>query len=396
MFNMPFFLVYNARSRAIAALSLLALVVVEIPLVHAEKPLPSLEALGQALYFDINFSQSRQMACATCHAPEAGFVDPRDNPVNRAVSTGDDGHSLGNRNAPTTSYARFIPTFQRHADGEYRGGLFWDGRADTLKEQATGPLLNAKEMAMLDTNMVLQRLRENPVYVASLNAFFGPKVLNDKESAFDAVAESIAAFEKSPQFATFDSKYDRYLRGEYKMTPQEELGQVLFFSQQFTNCNQCHQLSRMPGQSKELFSNFEYHNIGVPRNPLLPDQGVDEGLAQNPAVTEKNQRGKFRVPTLRNVAVTGPYMHNGVFQDLRTVVLFYNKYNSRSSKSQINPETGKPWDKPEVPENLSMDKLTQGRSLKSRRIDALVAFLKTLTDKRYEPLLDDKADLSKR
>lgn len=354
----------------------------------AETSLPSLEALGQALYFDVNFSRGRQMACATCHDPEAGFVDPRDNQVNRAVSTGDDGHALGNRNAPTTSYAQFIPSFQRRADGEYTGGLFWDGRADTLAEQATGPLLNPKEMAMLDADLVLQRLREDPVYVASLSKLFEPGVLNDKDRAFAAVAESIAAFEKSPQFATFDSKYDRYLRGEYKMTPQEELGQVLFFSQQFSNCNQCHQLSRMPGQSKELFSNFEYHNVGTPRNPTLMGKPVDGGLAENPAVTDQNQRGKFRVPTLRNVAVTGPYMHNGVFQDLRTVVLFYNKYNSRSPKSQINPETGKPWGKPEVAENLSMDKLTQGTSLKSRRIDALVAFLKTLTDKRFEPLLD--------
>jgi cytochrome c peroxidase len=385
MLNTPPLFAHHIRLMAAAALCLLALI--ETPSVGAEKPLPSLEALGQALYFDVNFSQSRQMACSTCHAPEAGFVDPRDNDFNRAVSTGDDGHSLGSRNAPTTSYAQFIPAFQRRTDGEYRGGLFWDGRADTLQEQATGPLLNAKEMAMLDTNMVLQRLRENPVYGASLSAFFGPEVLDDKDRAFNAIAESIAAFEKTHQFATFDSKYDRYLRGEYKMTPQEELGQVLFFSQQFSNCNQCHQLKRIPGQSKELFSNFEYHNVGVPRNPLLPDQAVDEGLAQNPAVTEKNQRGKFRVPTLRNVAVTGPYMHNGVFQDLRTVVLFYNKYNSRSPKSQINPETGKPWEKPAVPENLSMDKLTQGSALKSRRVDALVAFLKTLTDKRYEPLL---------
>jgi cytochrome c peroxidase len=362
---------------------------------YAEVPLLSLKDLGQALYFDVNFSQSRQLACATCHAPEAGFVDPRDNDVNRAVSTGNDGHSLGNRNAPTTSYAQFIPAFQRRADGEYVGGLFWDGRADTLQEQVTGPLLNVKEMAMLDANLVLQRLRENPVYTASLRASFGPQVLTDKDRAFSAVAESIAAFEKSPLFATFDSKYDLYLRGEYKMTPQEELGQVLFFSQQFSNCNQCHQLKRMPGQRQEIFSSFEYHNIGVPRNPILPAQGVDEGLAQNPAVTEDKQRGKFRVPTLRNVAVTGPYMHNGVFQDLRTVVLFYNKYNGRSPTSQINPETEKPWGKPEVAENLSLDKLTHGPALKSRRVDAMVAFLKTLTDKRYEPLLTDKANLSK-
>ena len=115
---------------------------------------------------------------------------------------------------------------------------------------------------------------------------------------------------------------------------------------------------------------------------------MDHGLLENPAVEDKAQDGKFKVPSLRNVAVTGPYMHNGVFKDLRTVVLFYDKYNSKSAKRQINPETGKPWGPPEVPGTLSMTELEHGPALKDQRIDALVAFLKTLTDKRYEPLLE--------
>ena len=91
---------------------------------------------------------------------------------------------------------------------------------------------------------------------------------------------------------------------------------------------------------------------------------------------------------MRNVAVTGPYMHNGVFSDLRTVILFYNKYNTRSQTRQINPETGRPWRWPEVPQNLAVKELTHGPALDDQRIDALVAFLKTLTDARYEPLLE--------
>jgi len=94
------------------------------------------------------------------------------------------------------------------------------------------------------------------------------------------------------------------------------------------------------------------------------------------------------VPTLRNVAVTAPYMHNGVFKDLRTVVLFYDKFNSRSAKRQVNPETGEPWGEPEVPGTLSTEELEHGPALKDQRIDALVAFLKTLTDRRYEHLLE--------
>jgi len=91
---------------------------------------------------------------------------------------------------------------------------------------------------------------------------------------------------------------------------------------------------------------------------------------------------------LRNVAITAPYMHNGVFQDLRTVVLFYNKYLARGSKAQINPETGEPWGEPEVAENLALEKLQFGRALDERGIDALVAFMRMLTDKRYEAVLE--------
>jgi cytochrome c peroxidase len=208
------------------------------------------------------------------------------------------------------------------------------------------------------------------------------------------MTKALAAFERTPDFAPFDSKYDRYLRGEVKLTDQEELGRVLFFSSQFTNCSQCHRLDTIGASSKEVFSNFQYHNIGTPLNTALHaanGKPADRGLSANPAFKgtpkEGPEAGKFKVPTLRNVAVTGPYMHNGVFKDLRTVVLFYDKYNSKAAKRQINPETGKPWEAPEVPDNISMKELEIGPGLDDKRVDALVAFLKTLTDKRYERLL---------
>ncbi len=169
---------------------------------------------------------------------------------------------------------------------------------------------------------------------------------------------------------------------------------MLFFSSQFTNCSQCHKRNMLGGSEKEVFTNYEYDNIGVPANPTVyaaNGKPADRGLAANPAIGGKLQElaaaGRFKVPTLRNVAVTGPYMHNGVFKDLRTVILFYDKYNSRSAKRQIDPETGKPWQPPEVPGNIALKELQIGPGLDDRRINALVAFLKTLTDKRYEPLL---------
>ncbi|TDK47503.1 methylamine utilization protein MauG [Antarcticimicrobium luteum] len=350
----------------------------------------SWESLGEALFFDPNLSRDRTQACATCHDPNSGFVDPRETDLGRAVSLGDDGRSLGTRNAPTVGYAALTPPFHLSAEGKWVGGLFLDGRAADLEAQAGGPPLNQVEMAMPDKPAVVARLRETPEYVAALEALAGKAVFDIPEAAYDAMTRAIAAYERTPEFAPFDSKYDRYLRGEYELTRQEDLGRLLFFSQQFTNCNLCHQLKTSPVDPQETFSNYEYHNIGVPPNPALAHMaGPDRGLMDNPGVDDLAQAGKFKVPSLRNVAVTGPYMHNGVFEDLRTVVLFYNTYNTRSEARQINPETGQPFAAPEVDGTLSMKELTTGPALEDDRIDALVAFLKTLTDARYEDLLGE-------
>ena len=357
----------------------------------ANPPPITAEALGNELFFDVNLSKNRTQACASCHSPNLAFTDPRSNPkVEGAVSLGDDGRSFGERNAPTVTYASFAPDFHINAKGKAVGGFFLDGRAKDLAEQAGGPPLNPVEMGMADKASVVARLKENPSYIAAFNALYGAGVLDDTEKGYAAMTSAIAAFERTPQFAPFDSKYDRYLRGEEKLSDQEELGRVLFFSTQFTNCSQCHQLKMIGGSEKEIFSNFEYHNVGTPANGTLHaanGKSADLGLSANPAIKGNAEDGKFKVPTLRNVAVTGPYMHNGVFNDLRTVILFYDKYNNKSAKRQINPETGKPWNPPEVPANLSMKELETGPGLNDRRIDALVAFLKTLTDKRYEHLL---------
>lgn len=351
----------------------------------------ALAALGASLFFDTDLSLNRTMACATCHAPDAGFADPRQTAAGGAVSLGDDGVSFGDRNTPSAAYAAFAPPFHRRADGTYAGGQFLDGRAADLEQQAGGPPLNPLEMAMPDKATVVGRLKERSDYAGSFQALFGPDIFGDVEAAYDAMTKAIASYERSAEFAPFDSKYDRYLRGEYKMTDQEELGRVLFFSRQFTNCNLCHQL-KPAGAAGETFTNYAFHNIGVPANAALPAvtgrAQADLGLAANPAVDDPAAvAGKFKVPGLRNVAVTGPYMHNGVFKDLRTVILFYNRYNTKAARRQIDPETGQTWAAPETPSNIALTELETGPALDDRRIDALVAFLKTLTDRRYEPLL---------
>jgi cytochrome c peroxidase len=367
----------------------IACVLASSPVLAEDVP-TTLESLGERLFFDVNLSANRTQSCATCHDPERGFADPRG-----MASIGDDGESLGDRNAPTAAYAAFTPEFHKNADGVWAGGQFWDGRVNHLEDQAGGPPLNPIEMGMADEAAVVARLLEDPVYTQAFPALFDGDVLSDPQTGYAAMTGAIAAFERSDVFAPFDSKYDRFLRGEAEFTREEDLGRVLFFSEQFTNCNLCHQLGQSQIDPKETFTNYEYHNIGVPENLALRDLNgvppgtVDIGLAAHPEVDgDSTQHGKFKTPTLRNVAVTGPYMHNGIFEDLRTVVLFYNQFNTTDVKRRTNPETGETFRMPAVPATLAFEELTHGPALDDQRVDAIVAFLKTLTDARYEHLLD--------
>ncbi|HMN38032.1 MAG TPA: cytochrome c peroxidase [Hyphomicrobium sp.] len=376
----------------IAVLALVSLKFTQQQTVAADQQstLSPLEQLGAELFVDVNLSLNRKQACATCHDPDHAFADPRTSKAGRAVSTGDDGQSIGDRNAPTLSYAHLTPPLTKRPDGTLMGGFFWDGRADTLEDQAKGPFLNPVEMAMPDGASVGKRILENEKYVARFKELFGPDVVLDPEQTFDAAAKALAAYERTSVFSPFDSKYDRWLRGEATLTPQEEFGRIVFAT---WNCENCHRPRRLGDPGTELFTNFEYHNIGVPANARVRtlngkgERFVDAGLRDGAAASDTTQAGKFKVPTLRNIAVTGPYMHNGVFEKLRTAIEFYNKYTSSRSTLQINPETGAAWGEPEVADNISNAQLKTALSMNNMRVVALEAFLKTLTDKRYEHLL---------
>ena len=243
---------------------------------------------------------------------------------------------------------------------------------------------------------VVKRLRENPGYVTAFEARLwrnGVPGRRDRLCGHDESHRRLRAH-RLPLRPSIPSTTGS-CAAQYKMTDEEELGRVLFFSNQFTNCNTCHQLKAACGRrGRDLLElRVPQHRCAGEHGAALPPMGrlpgrVDLGLLDT--VNGKGdaaQKGKFKTPTLRNVAVTGPYMHNGVFNDLRTVILFYNKYNSKAPRRQINPETGAAWAPPEVPENISREELEFGPALKDREIDALVAFLKTLTDQRHEPLI---------
>lgn len=370
---------------------------------------PTKALLGESLFSDVNLSLNRTQSCATCHNPERAFIDDRldSNGQIGATSLGDDNLSFGDRNTPTVSYVALIPEFEMGSHARlnsqqpdyvgFQGGQFLDGRQSTLAGQATEPPLNLVEMGMPDQLSVVNRLLENPDYEESFEFLYGDLIFEDTEDAYAAMAESIGLFQEGEALLTFDSKYDLFLRGEYTYDPLSKaaLGKALFFSQQFTNCATCHQL--LPNSSDlETFTSYEYHNIGVPQNTAartLNDQDinfVDEGLLNNSQVVDLIHRGKFKTPTLRNVAVTEPYMHNGVFRELRTVIEFYDHFLTNSDNT-INRETTLPWRDPEVGDTVAFTELQDGGKLSVDDVEGLVCFLRTLTDSRYEPLIPENS-----
>ena len=363
----------------------------------------TLASVGSRLFFDTNLSLRGNQSCATCHNPshaftDSRFLDPAEyNPVSGAFSVGDDNLTLGGRNAPTAAYAALTPAFSQLSDGNYSGGFFHDGRAATLKDQAKGPFLNPAEMMMPDAAAVVARVVSDAGYVSDLKALFGESVFDDTDTAYDAVAQCIAAFEGTETFAPFDSRYDRSKLDPsdpdyYAMTALEAQGYALFFSEE-AKCAQCHTINSSSEKATgELFTNAAYENIGTPKNlaALMIRDGhtdaLDMGLGERADINDSVHYGKFKVPTLRNIAVTGPYMHNGVFHELRTVLEFYDHMTGQGSHP-LNPETLIAWENPEVNTTVNYETLEAMAPLSESDIDALEAFLKTLTDARYEALL---------
>ncbi len=356
----------------------------------------SLTELGERLFHDSNLSLTRNQSCASCHDPEHAFIDPRANGVNGAVSLGDDDLSLGQRNAPTLTYAALTPEFEQLPDGEYRGGQFLDGRARHLRQQVNldgGPFLNPVEMMMPDRDAVIARIRENPAYETAYRTFFGENIFENPRSVnfpFTRIGQAIAAFEQTDGFSTFDSRYDRHLRGESELSREQARGLSLFEQ----HCSDCHSAAGVHDSSRETFSDYRYYNIGVPINRTLReargDDQPDPGLLGNAAVDDERHAGKFRTPGLRNVAVTGPYMHNGVFSTLRAAIkLHLHRGAGRQSVFPLNPETGQPWETTDYPVTVARAALARTGDLSSNDIDALIRFMESLTDERYEHLLHD-------
>jgi len=333
---------------------------------NAQAQLTPQEQLGKFLYFDENLSEPAGQSCASCHLPTAGFADPDTNlPVSEGVIPG----RFGDRNSPSAAYAVFSPEFS-YNNGIAIGGQFWDGRATNLTEQAKGPFLNPVEMNNPDRATVLADIQASN-YINLFEQICGPIV--DIDTSYHCVAEAIAAFEGSSELNQFTSKYDAVQAGLASFTRQERRGQKLFNGEAL--CSQCHTSGGHHGghggssnSGPILFTDFRYYNLGLPKNTEFPltSNPVDLGLGGRLNIAAEN--GKFKNPHLRNIALTPPYMHNGVLKTLKEVVHFYNTRDIPGL-----------WDAPEVPQNVET-RLLGNLGLSSSEEDSIVAFMLTFTD----------------
>ena len=297
----------------------------------------SMVALGKALFFDEDLSSNGNQSCGSCHDPVAGFADPDVITPAAPVSEGSVPGKFGNRNAPTAAYASLIPSFVKKSkttvDGtvsNFKGGQFLDGRSRTLIDQAKEPFLNPVEMNNGDAANVVSKV-QSARYADDFREVFGADAFNDTDQAYDNIAAAIAAFETSREMNPFTSKFDAVMAAgsTIDFTDSELRGFELFKGTK-AKCANCHTVDDPAIGS--LFTDFNYYNIGTPKNPANPAYGVDPafidgGLGDSPDLTVAEraaEKGKFRVPTLRNIELTAPYMHNGVYKDLKEVTTHYD------------------------------------------------------------------------
>ncbi|MBS0205343.1 MAG: cytochrome C [Planctomycetes bacterium] len=348
--------------------------------------LSPIEQLGKQIFFDKNLSSPPGQACASCHAPEVGFTGP-DSAINQqtGVYPGAAPGRFGNRKPPSAAYVAFSPKREYNAKDEtWVGGQFWDGRSDDLVAQAKGPFLNPLEMNNASSQEVVDKVRQSK-YRHLFDKVFGPRTLDDSgaEEVFDLIAKAITAYESSREVNAFSSKYDYYLAGQARLTPQEERGLKLFGGK--AGCSSCHPHTPEPDGSAPLFTDYSYDNVGTPRNPRNPFYRADgsvnpdgtryRDLGLGAVLKDQTQFGKVKVPTLRNVAkkphpqFVKSYLHNGVFKSLKDVVSFYN----------LRDKTPEEFGEPDVIENVNHEELGK-LGLTDIEEDDVVAFLETLSD----------------
>ena len=393
-------------------------------------PLSAMAQLGQKIFFDASLSSSRALSCAFCHSPDHHYGPPNDGPV---MLGGKNLSRQGARAVPMLTYLERQPNFsigpdkadddnapglaQMAALGQRatrakksaaqsggaeqnlvpQGGLFWDGRADTLQDQALFPLLDPREMDGGSIEIVADKLQHAP-YAEYFPSLFGAGIFTKPRLLVSEAMFAVARYQiEEVSFHPYTSKFDVWLEGKAQLSASELRGLKLFNDPDKANCAGCHPSSPSRDGLPPLFTDHEYEALGAPRNADLSDarEGgyFDLGVCgpQRTDMAEQTQYcGMFKTPSLRNVATRHAFFHNGVFRNLEQVLDFYNfrdtdpdkvfpraadgtvaKYNDLPPKYHGNVDVSDaPFDRHlgETPSMTAQDEAD------------IIAFLKTLTD----------------
>jgi cytochrome c peroxidase len=404
--------------------------------------LSAVAQLGRKMFFDPSLSGSGQLSCASCHSPAHAYGPPNDLVVQFG---GPDLKRQGFRTVPSLRYLDHAPNFSigpstEMADNDPpppgdvaaaapvgqnkvaavakadvnsaaraaaeanvpRGGLDWDGRANTLQLQALGPLLDPNEMDNHSTTDLLERI-EHAEYADDIKKLFGANVFNQRELALDEALFALARFQtEDPSFHPYDSKYDAVLAGKAVLSEAEARGLKLFDDPKKGNCSSCHiDRATLDGVFRPAFTDYQFEALGAPRNRDIPanrdphfhDLGLCGPLRQDYA-TAPAYCGLFKTPTLRNAATRKVFFHNGVFHSLEEVMHFYveretdpAKWYPRLGNGEVDRYNDLP---PEYRGNIDIvdapfdSKQGDPPALNEAEIADVIAFLKTLTD-GYRP-----------
>ena len=397
------------------------------------QPLSAVAQLGRKLFFDTSLSASGRQSCATCHSPEHAFGPPN----NLAVQLGGPAmNQEGYRPPPSLMYLYRQPNFSIGPDSNDndaapdlaamasqaagveraqknagvapaapamvpQGGLFWDGRADTLQAQAIGPMLNPVEMANANAADVLAKLKRAP-YGKDFTQLFGANVFENNELAISEAMFAIARYQVEEQaFHPYTSKYDYWLEGKARLSQAELRGLRLFNDPNKANCAGCHLSKAGADGLPPMFTDYQYEALGAPRNPKLAinhdPSFYDMGICGPFRTDMKDQTqycGMFLTPTLRNVATRQVFMHNGVYRSLEDVMVFYNLRNTAPEKIYPRGADGQVQKYDDLPAKYQANidvadapfdrKFGDKPAMSDEDIRDIIAFLKTLTD-GYKP-----------
>jgi cytochrome c peroxidase len=325
-------------------------------------PLSAMARLGQQIFYDANLSSSGRLSCASCHSPQHAYGPPNDGPV---MLGGPNLETQGARAVPSLAYLERQPPFsigpddpanenvdlaQMAAQGQTaaraqkvatsaqatanivpQGGLFWDGRADTLQDQAIMPLLDPREMDGGDIATASAKL-QHASYAKLFAELFGPGVFGNPNLLVAEAMFAVGRYQvEEPSFHPYTSKFDYWLEGKARLSEAELRGYKLFNDPKKANCGGCHVDRPSRDGLPPLFTDHQYEALGAPRNSALAvnrdrdyfDLGIC-GPARTDMADQTQFCGMFTTSTLRNVATRRAFFHNGVFATLQQVLDFYN------------------------------------------------------------------------